>query len=275
MLEAYHPQVFKAAALLLGDREDHGIGKAGILVAMHRHGAIGAGQIGVLEFDRGGERVLRPQRERAVRLGDAFAKGDRTDVPLAYGPQRHDEPHRAAVHARLVRMRHDRRVHQRGGRIRVFVAEIGPDQVLARERKPVRINPQLVLYLAVADLEHLLGLPVPFLEIGKHAPVFGAGLPLGKSGNVLHQPRRPVPLRSRCLPPQMEWPQDDAGRISVKPGIKDSQGIGRSFSIPAQVILPISPPRVSRRPTRLAWNCERVERPESTQPHNSRSDRAG
>ena len=58
--------------------------------------------VGSCARGRGGrEGRLGPQRRSSPsRRDDAFAEGDRADVPFADRAQRHDEAHRAAVHAR-------------------------------------------------------------------------------------------------------------------------------------------------------------------------------
>jgi hypothetical protein len=66
------------------------------------------------------------------------AEDDRTDVPLAGGPQAHDELDRPRAGAALVRVRHDRGVEQGGGVDAVLHRQVRPGQQAALGRPVAR-----------------------------------------------------------------------------------------------------------------------------------------
>ena len=82
--------------------------------------------------DQIGPRLV--DRDARVGIEHAGAKLDRRQMALAHGTQAHDEAHRAARKAALIRRRHDRWVEQRSGLDRVLVREVGPDQQAALGR---------------------------------------------------------------------------------------------------------------------------------------------
>ena len=65
------------------------------------------------------------------RAHEAGAERDGRDVSLARGAQTHDETHRAFRQSRLVRVRHDGWIKQRGRFGRILVGEIRADEQLA------------------------------------------------------------------------------------------------------------------------------------------------
>ncbi len=118
------------------------------------------------------ERRTSHQVEPAVLIQDAFAKGDRGNVPFAHGAQGQDHAHSALRQARLIRMGDDGRVHQGGGGEGIFVAEIGADQFLAG-LADVAVQIEGRAHLLEPVQEHLARLPVPLLEILVHQGQFG------------------------------------------------------------------------------------------------------
>lgn len=193
-------------------------------MTVHHHRAIAGCRHGVGRLHRRGEGALRPQLEGAVAVGNPLAEHDRTDMPLAHGAQRHDEAHRAAHHARLVRVLHHAGVHQRGRRIRVFVAEIGPDQPPARGGKATGGKAEHRFDFAKALLEQQLGLPVALLEIVQDPFVLGGGVRFGQRQHIGHQPGRARAALGRALPAQMEGPEHDARGISMQTLVENAQG---------------------------------------------------
>src|SRR3546814_9800989 len=69
--------------------------------------------------------------------------------PTLFRSHRHQDAQAPRWHARLVEMRHRARVHDRGRRVAIFVAEIGADQLafLIADRSAVEIEQRLDLVL--------------------------------------------------------------------------------------------------------------------------------
>ncbi len=68
------------------------------------------------------------QLDRAIGIEGAFAERHGRDMAFSDCPCRQDEVDRAVGCSGLVRMDDDRRIHDRGGLVAVFMAEIGTNQ---------------------------------------------------------------------------------------------------------------------------------------------------
>lgn len=146
---------------------------------------------------------------------DAFAEGDRGDVPLPHRAQAHQNALRSGGHPRLVEMRHRARVHQRGGGIAIFVAEIGTDQLALFIANFAAIDAEHVLDLVIARHEHAARLPVARLEILEHQFELGAGL-----GTVERHHRADDALRAIAAiaaPGEVERPHHDPRWVGMEP----------------------------------------------------------
>ena len=166
MRELDDAHILQPLGLGLGDREDDRPRQRRVAMAMDgdraaRHILVAP----AVHVGRGRERRLGRQAQLVLIVDDAFAERDRGDVPLAHRPHRHQDALRPRLDTGLVEMRHRRRIHQRGGGIAVFVAEIGANQLalLVADRRPVEL--QQILDLIVAAHEDAPRLPVPGLEI--------------------------------------------------------------------------------------------------------------
>ena len=117
----------------------------------------------------------RGQVNLAVRPDDPLCEGNRTDVPFADRPHRHDETDRPFGEAGLVGRRDDTGVHDRGRRIAVFVAEIGAEQLAAARGQfcCFEFGTHLLGELGVALFEDLLHLPMARVEMVIDAFEFG------------------------------------------------------------------------------------------------------
>ena len=90
------------------------------------------------DADGPGEASAGVDVDLVIGSDDAGAEDDRRHVPLARGPETHNEPHRAGGKVALVVMRDDRRIEQRGRLDRILGGQVGPDQQAAIVRKVVR-----------------------------------------------------------------------------------------------------------------------------------------
>ena len=229
VVEADQAQVFEPVALLLGDREDHRVRQRSF---------------------RGGD---GPSPRRSA--SDMLASSSSTEVANALCGQSSNRPsgcampsrktielmcpsptarrlitkrHRAPDAARLIGVRHDRRVHQRGGRIGVFVAEIGADQLAPHRREIALPEAERRLELLVALLEHRSVCQWRSLK-----SVSDLAILLAHAGSrSARRRRRPAAAHDcsalRRLPAQVKRPQHDPRRVGVQPGIKYVQGaVGR------------------------------------------------
>ena len=88
-------------------------------------------------------------------------------MPLPHCAKAHQDALRPFGHARLVVMWNGAGVHQRRGRIAVFVAEIGTDQLPLFVAKRAVVDPVGLRNLAIAGQEHAPRLPVTRLEIAQ------------------------------------------------------------------------------------------------------------
>ncbi len=117
----------------------------------------------------GFEAVARGGIDRDIAAGikQPGAKRDRGDVAFARGPEAQDEPQRAGRQVRLVRMRHDRRIEQRGGFERILVTKIGAEQELPFFGQ-VLVGVQARADLLESGFEKIPGLGVALTEFHLH-----------------------------------------------------------------------------------------------------------
>lgn len=171
-----------------------------------------------MHVGRGGERRLGREAQLVLVVDDAFAEGDRGDMPLTHRAHRHQDTLRPRLDAGLVEMRHRRRIHQRGRGITVFVAEIGADQLtlLVADLRSVQL--QQIFDLVVTGHEDAPRLPMPRLEILQHGFQLVAGF-LRRHGQDLAD--QPLGAAGRCTvaaaPGNMKRPHHDARRVGMKP----------------------------------------------------------
>ena len=85
-------------------------------------------------------------------------------MPFANGPETENEAQAAFRRARLVRMRHDAGIEQCRGLERIFVQEIGPDQ-LALDAGKSAVSRQRLFHLVGAELEFLQQVAMPALKV--------------------------------------------------------------------------------------------------------------
>ena len=156
---------------------------------------------------------------------------------LAHGAQAEHEANGALLQPRLIGMRDDRRVHQRGGGVSIFMAEIRRDQPLAIAFGNCG-QPQRRFELGVAFIKDVLDVPVARREIRQNPLVFGFRPFAGKRQDVGYQPDGPVLRRVAGLPSQMEWTQDDARRIGMKSNVADTKPV-RYWSCLQDFVLPL------------------------------------
>ena len=103
----------------------------------------------------------------AAGIKQSGAKSDRGDVTFARGPEAQDETQRAGRQVRLVRMRHDRGIEQRGGFERILVTEIGAEQKLPFFGQ-VLVGVQAGADLLESGFEKIPGLGVALAEFRLH-----------------------------------------------------------------------------------------------------------
>ncbi len=127
MGEVHEAQILQPVALRLGHREQHRAGQRAVPIPVDLDRAGFELDSGV---GRGRERGLGHQLEHRAGAENPLAEGDRGDMPLPHRAQRHDDADRAVAETRLIGVRHDAGVHQRGGGVAVFMAEERADQLL-------------------------------------------------------------------------------------------------------------------------------------------------
>ena len=216
MMELDEAQILEPLRLRGGNREDDGARQRRIAVAIDRDRPLG--QRFLIQPDRigrGGEGRLGRELQLIVVGDDTFAEGDRGDVPLPHRAQAHQDALRSGRHARLVEMWHRARVHQRGGSIAIFVAEIGTDQLALFIANLAAVDAEHVLDLVIARHEHAARLPVARLEILKHQLELGAGL-----GTVERHHRADDALRAIAAiaaPGEVKRPHHDPRWVGMEP----------------------------------------------------------
>ena len=114
-------------------------------------------------------------------------------------------------------MRHDAGVHQRGGGIAIFVAEIGADQLLPFVADAVELEIEQRADLGEAFEENLARLPVALLEILHHDLELPPDLAIVEGQHGIDQPVGAPGFGRTALPCEMEWPDDDPRRIGLEP----------------------------------------------------------
>ncbi len=171
MIKTHQAQIFQPVALLLRDRKDDRVRERAVAVAVDDDTAHFIRQGRIIKFRRGSERPVRPQREAAIRIGDALPERNRADMSFAHGPQAHHEAAMSIDHTRLIRMRYNRGVHQRRSGIGVFVAKIGADELAFRLRVVARLEFQGGDHFLETVREHLFRLPVTRLEVLQNTAV--------------------------------------------------------------------------------------------------------
>ncbi len=221
--EADQPQILEPVALRFGDRKQHAVRNRAVGLAVNGHRIPGL-QMMAIVGDRGhrGPR-LRPEAEIAVGADDALAECDRADMPLAHRAHRHDEAQLVAPEPALVGVQHDAGIHQCGGGIAIFVAEIGADQPALDRRNRARVQPQIFGDLGKAFVENAADLPVPLRKILPDEAEFEFGLILVEPQQILDELRRARRFRHARLPCEVERPQHDARGVRRQLLAKDSE----------------------------------------------------
>ena len=216
MGELHQPQVLQPIALRISDGKDHGAGQGAVAVAQHGDRAFGNFFFARCRIGGGGERRFGRELQLAIVGGDALPKSDGTDMPLAHRAQRHDEPDGPFGHASLVKMRHHAGVHDGGGGIAVFVAEIGTDQLplgitdIAHRRFHLRVD------LLEAGHEHAARLPMARLEILQYGGQLLLRLALVHLQHFGHQPFGSAHRQALGLPGEVEGTHHHARRIGIE-----------------------------------------------------------
>ncbi len=159
------------------------------------------------DVDGPGEPSARVDVDLVIGGDDAGAEDDRRHVPLAGGPETHDEPHRAGGKVALAVMRDDRRVEQRRRLDRILGGQVGPDQQPAILREVVR----------AADHRH--GRAAILIEHGGDVAVAGTELPkhLVQQSVKLFIAQAVDPIDDAAdsrLPAWIEEPGNDAANIA-------------------------------------------------------------
>ena len=120
--------------------------------------------------------------DAAAGVEDAGAERDGGNVAFASGAQAHDEPQRAGRQVRLVRMRHDGRIEQRGSLEGILVGETRADQ------QPAFLGQFLVRGqpgpdLLEAALEEIPDFQMALVKFRQHLLQQRADLVLGKDND--------------------------------------------------------------------------------------------
>ena len=151
------------------------------------------------DADGPGEASAGVDLDLVIGSDDAGAEDDRRHVPLARGPETHNEPHRAGGQVALVVMRDDRRIEQRRRLDRILGGQVGPDQQAAIVREVVR------------HADHRHGRAVILLERGGDVAVAGAEL-------QKHLVQQPIDLPAA----QTADPIDEAADPRLPAGIEET-----------------------------------------------------
>ena len=144
-------------------------------------------------------------------------------MPLAHGAKAHHETAAAALEARLVGMRHDGRVHQRGGGIGIFVTEIGADQTAALFAELQPVEAQILDHLVETLLEDVLGLPVSLGKVPADSVVFRGDLLFGQLHDIVDQPLCATAFRRLRLPAEVKRTQHDPRGVGAQPILEDAE----------------------------------------------------
>jgi hypothetical protein len=123
-------------------------------------------------------------------------------------------------------MRHRAGVHQRGGGIAVFVAEIRADQLPLLVGDAAAVQPVRRRDLVVTGHEHAPRLPVARLEVLEHQLELVARLLRRHVHDLADEPLRPADAVGVGDPANMERSDHHARRIGVKtePVVEELQG---------------------------------------------------
>ena len=160
------------------------------------------------DADGPGEASAGVDLDLVIGRDDAGAEDDRRHVPLARGPQTHDEPHRAGGKVALVVMRDDRRVEERRRLDRILGGQVGPDQQAAIVREVVR-EADHRHGRAVILIEHGGDVAVAGTELQKHLVQQPVNLPTAQTADALDDAADPR------LPAGIEEPGNDAANIAA------------------------------------------------------------
>src|SRR5262245_64231009 len=112
-------------------------------------------------------------------------------------------------------MRHDAGVHQGGGGITIFMAEIGADHLLTLVADPAERQFEHRADFPEPLQEHLARLPMTLLEIVHYRLELPAKLPVIELENGIDQPLGPAAIGG-ALPGKVEGADDDPGRIRLE-----------------------------------------------------------
>ena len=152
----------------------------------------------------------------AAGIKQPGAKGDGGDVTFARGPQAQDETQRAGRQVRLVRMRHDRGIEQRGGFERILVAKIGAEQELPFFGQ-VLVGVQAGADLLESGFEKIPGLGVALAEFHLHLLPKGVDFGFREGHDLGANPGGAGVARKEKRPEQHAravWMQDDLAALN-------------------------------------------------------------